>query len=34
MPESFISSSLFGVLLFILGWRVFRLAQPVIGERI
>jgi lipopolysaccharide transport system permease protein len=33
-PQALVSSSLFGVALFIIGWRVFRLAQPIIGERI
>jgi hypothetical protein len=27
-------ASLLGLLLILLGWRLFRLAQPVIGERI
>ncbi len=34
MPATLISSSLFGLLLFLLGWRVFRLAQPIVGERV
>ncbi len=34
MPMALVSSSLFAVLLFFVGWRVFRLAQPIIGERI
>lgn len=34
MPIPFVSSSLVGLLLVLVGWRVFRLAQPIIGERI
>jgi lipopolysaccharide transport system permease protein len=34
MPVPLAVASLLGLLLFLLGWRLFRLAQPVIGERI
>jgi lipopolysaccharide transport system permease protein len=34
MPATLLSSSLFGLAMFLLGWRIFRLAQPIVGERI
>ncbi|MEW6209363.1 MAG: ABC transporter permease [Acidobacteriota bacterium] len=34
MPAALVSSSLFGVVMFLIGWRIFRLAQPIVGERI
>ena len=34
MPSPLLSSSLFGLAMFLLGWRIFRLAQPIVGERI
>jgi lipopolysaccharide transport system permease protein len=34
MPAPLAVASLLGVLVFLFGWRLFRLAQPIIGERI
>ena len=34
MPVPLAAASVFGVALFLAGWRLFRLAQPIVGERI